>query len=82
MGVANDEIDFIYDTGTVSGVMGPKERKILFNVENENVLIETVTGERSISKEFGDTMFGKPEFSRVEEVLCWCLSTLLKTCTK
>ncbi len=59
MGVANDEIDFIYDTGIISGVMGPKECKILFNVENEDVLIETVTGERSISKEFGDTVFGK-----------------------
>ena len=59
MGVSYNEIDFIYDTGTVSGVMGPKERKILFNVENEDVLIETVTGEKSISKEFGDTVFGK-----------------------
>ena len=44
MGVSYNEIDFIYDTGTVSGVMGPKERKILFNVENEDVMIETVTG--------------------------------------
>jgi hypothetical protein len=59
MGVSYNEIDFIYDTGTVSGVMGPKERKILFNVENEDVLIETVTGEKSISKQYGDTVFGK-----------------------
>ena len=60
MGAAYDEIDFIYDTGTVSGAMGPKECEILFNVENEDVLIETVTGEKSISKEYGDTVFGKP----------------------
>lgn len=59
MGVAHDEIDVIYDTGTVSGVLGLKERKILFNIENEDVLIKTVTGERSISKEYGDAMFGK-----------------------
>ena len=59
MGVSYDEIDFVYDTGTVSGVMGPKEKNILFNVEHEDVLIETVTGERSISKEYGDTVFGK-----------------------
>ena len=59
MGMAYDEIDFIYDTGTGSGVLGPKERSILANVENEDVLIETVTGQKSMSKEFGDTMFGK-----------------------
>jgi len=31
----------------------------LKNVEDEDVLIETVTGERSISKQHGDTIFGK-----------------------
>ena len=59
MGVGNDEVDFIYDTGTVSGVMGEKEKEILKSVEDEDVLIETVTGERSISKQHGDTIFGK-----------------------
>jgi hypothetical protein len=59
MGMSYKEIDFMYDAGTVSGVMGPKECKILFNVKNEDVLIETVTSEKSISKEFGDTVFGK-----------------------
>jgi hypothetical protein len=59
MGVAHDEIDVIYDTGTVSGVLGLKECNILFNIENEDVLIKTVTGERSISKEYGDAMFGE-----------------------
>ena len=29
------------------------------NMEEEDVLIETVTGERSISKLYGDTIFGK-----------------------
>ncbi len=32
---------------------------ILKNVAEEDVLIETVTGERSISKLYGDTIFGK-----------------------
>ena len=53
MGVAYDEIDFIYDTGTVSGVLGTKECNILANVENEDVLIETVMGQNCMSKEFG-----------------------------
>jgi hypothetical protein len=59
MGVGNDEVDFIYDTGTVSGVMKEKEKEILKSVEDEDVLIETVTGEKSISKQHGDTIFGK-----------------------
>ena len=29
MGVGNDEVDFIYDTGTVSGDIGEKEKEIL-----------------------------------------------------
>jgi hypothetical protein len=62
MGVGNDEVDFIYDTGTVSGVMGEKEKEILKSVEDEDVLIETVTGEKSISKQHGDTIFGRQEF--------------------
>jgi hypothetical protein len=49
MGVKHDEIDFIYDLGTVSRVIGAKEKSILCNVEAEDVLIETVTGEKSIS---------------------------------
>ena len=59
MGVAYGEIDFIYDTGTMSSVLGPKERSILANVEYKDVLIETMTGQKSMSKEFGDMMFGK-----------------------
>ena len=53
------EIDFIYNTGTVSGVLGPKECSILANVENEDILIEIMMGQKSISKEFGNKMFGK-----------------------
>ena len=59
MGVKQDEIDFVYDSGTVSGVIGAKEKSILCNVEAEDVLLETVTGEISISKEYGDSIFGK-----------------------
>jgi len=58
-GVRPGQVDFIYDSGTVSGVMGEREIDILRNVEEEDVLIETVTGERSISKLYGDTVFGK-----------------------
>jgi hypothetical protein len=39
--------------------MGAREMDILQNVAEEDVLIETVTGERSISKLYGDTIFGK-----------------------
>ena len=59
MGVSDDEIDFVYYTETVSSMMGPKEKNILFNVEHEDVVIETVTGEKSISKEYGGTIFSK-----------------------
>ncbi len=58
MGVGIGEIDFIYDTGAVSGVIGEKEKEILKNVEDEDVLIAAVTGERSISKQHGETIFG------------------------
>jgi hypothetical protein len=58
-GVHSGQVDFIYDSGTVSGVMGAREMDILQNVAEEDVLIETVTGERSISKLYGDTIFGK-----------------------
>jgi hypothetical protein len=57
--VRPDQVDFIYDSGTVNGVMGAKEMAILQNVAKEDVLIETVTGEKSISKLYGDTIFGK-----------------------
>jgi hypothetical protein len=59
MGVRPGQVDFIYDSGTVSGFMGEREMNILKNVAQEDVLIETVTGERSISKLYGDTIFGK-----------------------
>jgi hypothetical protein len=58
-GVRPNQVDFIYDSGTVSGVMGEREMNILKNVTVENVLIETVTGETSMSKIYGDTNFGK-----------------------
>jgi Pyruvate/2-oxoacid:ferredoxin oxidoreductase delta subunit len=58
-GVSSKQVDFIYDSGTVSGVMGEKEMEILKNVEEEDVLIETVTGEHSLSQLYGDTIFGK-----------------------
>jgi mannitol-specific phosphotransferase system IIBC component len=56
-GVHPNQVDFIYDSGMVSGVMGEKEINILKNVTEEDVLIETVTGKTSISKLYGDTIF-------------------------
>jgi hypothetical protein len=58
-GVSQGQIDFIYDSGTVNGVMGKKEMAILKNVSEEDVLIETVTGEKSISKLYGNIILGK-----------------------
>jgi hypothetical protein len=58
-GVRPGQIDFIYDSRTVNEVMGEKEMEILKNVAEEDMLIETVTGEKSISKLYGDTIFGK-----------------------
>jgi hypothetical protein len=53
------QVDFVYDLGTVSGVMGEREIGILKSVKEEDVLIETVTGKQSISKLYGDKIFGK-----------------------
>jgi hypothetical protein len=39
--------------------MGEREMEILKNIEEEDALIETVTGKRSISKMYGDAIFGK-----------------------
>jgi hypothetical protein len=58
-GIRLGQVDFIYDSGTVSGVMGEREMDILKSVKEEDVLIETVTSERSISKKYGDTIFGR-----------------------
>jgi hypothetical protein len=58
-GVRPRQIDIIYDSGTVSIVTGEQKMNILRNVEEEDVLIETVTGKHLISKLYGDTIFGK-----------------------
>jgi hypothetical protein len=39
--------------------MGEREINILRNIEEDKVLIKTVTGEASMSKLYGDTIFGK-----------------------
>jgi hypothetical protein len=58
-GVRPGQVDFVYDLGTMSGVMGDREIKILRSIEEEDILIETVTGEQSISKLYGNTIFGR-----------------------
>ena len=82
MGMAYDKIDFIYDTGTVSGVLGPKERSILANVENEDILIETVMGQKSMSKEFEDTMFGSGLLQKLKKLKLTIASFARRTLTK
>ncbi len=59
MGVAADEVDFVYDSGTMSRIAGIKEKDILFDVKEEHVLLEGVGGHKSMSKEYGDSIFGK-----------------------
>jgi hypothetical protein len=43
-GVHPGQIDLIYDSRTVSRVMGKREMEILRNIKEEDVLIETVMG--------------------------------------
>jgi hypothetical protein len=70
-GVCPGQVDLIYDLGTVNWVTGAKELAILQNVAEEVALIETVKGEKSISKLYGDTIFGKPEFLMGAEGQPW-----------
>jgi hypothetical protein len=53
------QVDFIHDSGTVSGIIVAKEMAILQNIAEEDVLMETVTGEKSMNKLYGDIIFGK-----------------------
>jgi hypothetical protein len=77
MGVATDEVDFVYDSETTSGVAGMKEKEILFDVEEEHVLLQGVGGHKSMSKEYGDSIFGKTRIlkNRVGSVLVSNYST-------
>jgi hypothetical protein len=77
MGVADDEVDFVYDSGTTSGVAGVNEKDILFDVEEEHVMLEGVGGHKSMPKEYGDSIFGKTRIlkNRVGSVLVSNYST-------
>lgn len=59
VGVRSGQVDFIYDSGTEKGIMGKKEIEILKDIAEEDVMIESVTGETLLSKLYGDTIFGK-----------------------
>lgn len=59
MGVKANEVDFVYDSGTVNGVTGEQYRNILLDVVEEPVLLEGIGGKTSLSKEYGDSIFGK-----------------------
>ena len=52
-----NEVDFVLDYGTESGVAGSEDREILAQIRGENVLLEGVTG-NAISREAGVSMFG------------------------
>ena len=69
--VATDEVDFVYDSGTTNGVAGAMEKNILFDVEEEHIMLEGVGGHKSMSKEYGDSIFGKTRIlkQRVGSVL-------------
>ncbi len=59
--------------------MGEQEMDILRNIEEENVLIETITGKHSISKLYSDTIFGKDLDS---ERVTWILILVSQYATK
>ena len=52
-GVKENQVDFILDTGTDTGVIQPDDRYLLRDIEQENVLIKGVTGS-GVSKEVGN----------------------------
>lgn len=60
-----DQIDFIYNSGTVGGVMGEKN----INVPEEDVLIMTIFGQQSISELYGHIIFGKTRILNVQSIL-------------
>ncbi len=47
----------MYDSGTTSGVAGANDKNILFDVQEEHVLLEGVGGHKSVSKEYGYSIF-------------------------
>ena len=59
MGVKPTEVDFIYDTGTHHGVASEREMFLLQEVIEDPVLLEGVGGQTTLSKETGDSIFGK-----------------------
>jgi hypothetical protein len=77
MGVGIDEVDFIYDTGTVSGVMGEKEKEILKSVEDEDVLIETVMGDLSLKTAWRHHLW-EDKNSKRKTGICACLSIFIQ----
>jgi hypothetical protein len=54
---------------------------MLKNVEDEDVLIETAIGERSISKQREDTIFGKTRILKEDRDLHLYLNSYPNTCT-
>jgi hypothetical protein len=63
MGVAMNEIEFLYDSGTTSEVDGVNEKDILFNVEEKHILVGGVGGHKLMSV--------RPESSRIELGQYW-----------
>ena len=57
VGVLENQIDFILDTGTEKGVAGRMEADALANIRAENVQLIGVSGS-AVSREVGTSMFG------------------------
>jgi hypothetical protein len=77
MGVAADKIHFVYDSGTTSGVAGTTKKSILFDVEEEHVILKGAGRHRSMSKQYRDSIFGKTRIlkNRIRSVLVSNYST-------
>ena len=77
MGVKANEVDFIYDSGTHHGVASEKDQHILYEVIEDPVLLEGVGGHTTLSKQFGDSIFGKTRVlkNRIGSVLVSNYST-------
>jgi hypothetical protein len=77
IGVKPNEVDFVYDSGTHHGVVSERDKDILHEVVEDPVLLEGVGGHTSLSKEIGDSIFGKTRVlkNRVGSILVSNYST-------
>jgi hypothetical protein len=77
MGVAADKVDFVYDSGTTSGVAGIIDKNILFDVEEEHVVLKESVVAGQCPKKMGTLYSGETSIlkKRVGSVLVSNYST-------